>query len=160
MLCRKCGNQLPDDAWFCNRCGERQHAVTQQQAGQSHPHLRTANSKAIAGIPLGLFATGYSLGGYLAADVRLGQPERVLECITFNAPGRAMFNATGQIFGGKDTRITNYYAIGDNVHNVGTQPGNVKSISIAANAEDWPVFGKHDIQYIIDAFIDIFRGAP
>ena len=107
-----------------------------------------------------LIITGYSLGGYLGSDVRLSQKDKVVECITFNAPGRGLLNTGGQIFGPKDTRITNYSAIGDQVSRAGVQPGNVISVVIAADAESWAVFGKHDIQYIIDALILAKAGSP
>ena len=100
-----------------------------------------------------ILITGYSLGGYLAADVRLNQKNKVTECIVFNAPGRSSVNAIGRVFGGKDTRINNYAAIGDKVHTYGLQPGNVLSVAIAPEAVIMGPLGKHDIQDIINAFI-------
>ena len=100
-----------------------------------------------------IITTGFSLGGYIATDVRLNQNDKIVECITFNAPGRGIFNAAGQIFGSKDTRITNYAAIGDNVHNAGVHTGNEKSVTIDSDAIEWGALGKHDLQYIINTFI-------
>jgi len=40
MICAKCGNQLPDDARFCNRCGE-EIATQATQALQGYPPLQT-----------------------------------------------------------------------------------------------------------------------
>lgn len=49
MFCQKCGNQIPDDAVFCPKCGVRQEVNSQGNAGDSNTQGKKEDGDTIAG---------------------------------------------------------------------------------------------------------------
>ncbi len=59
--------------------------------GETPPTQSGIANNVVADLPYeNIIVTGYSLGGYLAADVRLNLSNKVARCVTFNAPGRSV----------------------------------------------------------------------
>ena len=102
-----------------------------------------------------IMVTGYSLGGYLASDVAIYN-SKVAECVVFNAPGRGSIIATGALraepVGELNPKITNYYAEGDKVHEVGIQPGEAYPVDVGPDALVFGLLGKHMLSDLILAF--------
>ena len=69
MVCRKCGNQLPDHSKFCDVCGNRIMVQTQPAAvttGQKIQHKKKESKLRIAGAIAGGAAIGLAIAGLFA----------------------------------------------------------------------------------------------
>ena len=119
------------------------------------PKQAAIANKLIEGLPYeNIMVTGHSLGGYIASDVAINN-SKVKECVVFDAPGRGGITGLGALGSVNELnpKIINYYAKGDNVHNVGIQPGRSYAVDVGSNAKVYGPLGEHDLIDLVYAFM-------
>lgn len=65
MICRNCGNQLPDDSSFCPHCGKR--AVAENYYYEERPQQKPVSGLCIAGFVVSIVSWFLSLFGVVPA---------------------------------------------------------------------------------------------
>ena len=117
----------------------------------SDDQIESANSllSQLASFGHNIYVTGYSLGGHIAVDVTLNHSE-ILECITFDPPGRGDAIISGS--NGNAGKIINYCNKYSSISWVGDHIGKVYMLDVYPN-DIAGIFHNHDIVYMVDALM-------